>query len=160
MHSLRTMRCSSSMNSPIPVDFTNVVDQGKQLPLHIDFGFRANGEVVQSFLDAEIGKDRFNDRQTPGIDLPALQVCRSWLSSVRSGWDRDSRPRSTRTDVRSLACSNIWTSLDNLHNPAGERDKYHRPGSGCVGCELRVSRPCLADRHRSAWKHRRQSLHP
>ena len=28
--------------------------------------------MVQSFLDAEIGKDRLNDGQTPGIDLPAL----------------------------------------------------------------------------------------
>ena len=27
--------------------------------------------MVQSFLDAEVGKDRLNDGQTPGIDLPA-----------------------------------------------------------------------------------------
>ena len=71
MHSFRTICCSGSVNTPIPVDFTNVMDQRKQFPLHIDFGFRADGEVIQSFLDAEVGKDRLNAGQTPGLDLPA-----------------------------------------------------------------------------------------
>ena len=35
-----------SVDPSIGVDFTNVVDQGKQLPLHIYPGFRANGEVI------------------------------------------------------------------------------------------------------------------
>ena len=54
------------------MDFTNIVDESKQLPLDIDLGFRANGEVIQSFLYAEIGKNRLDDRQPPGIDLPAF----------------------------------------------------------------------------------------
>jgi hypothetical protein len=60
------------MNSPVALDFTNVVDESEQLPLDIHFGFGAEGEVVQVFLDAEIGKDRLHDRQTPGVDLPAF----------------------------------------------------------------------------------------
>ena len=61
------------MNSPIPLDFTNVVDQSEQLPLDIDLGFRTEGKVVQAFLHAEIGKDWLDDGQTPGIDLPACR---------------------------------------------------------------------------------------
>ena len=60
------------MNAPIPVDFTNVVDEREQLPLDIDLGFGAEGKVVQTFLDAQIGKDRLHDRQSPGVDLPAF----------------------------------------------------------------------------------------
>ncbi len=41
-----------SMNPSISVDFTNVVDESEQLPLHIHFGFGADGEMIQSFLDA------------------------------------------------------------------------------------------------------------
>ena len=66
------MRCFGSKNPPVLLDFTNVVDESEQLPLHIHFGFGAEGEVVQPFLDAEIGKDRLHDRQTPGVDLPAF----------------------------------------------------------------------------------------
>ena len=54
------------------LDFTKVVDQGKQLPLDIHLGFRADSKVVQAFLDAEVGKDWLDDGQTPGIDLFAL----------------------------------------------------------------------------------------
>jgi hypothetical protein len=59
------------MNLSVLLDFTNVVDPGKQLPLHIDFGSGANREVVQAFLDAEVGKDRLYHRQTPSVDLSA-----------------------------------------------------------------------------------------
>lgn len=61
------------MNAPIPVDFTNVMDESEQLPLDIDLGFRTDGEVVQAFLHAEVGKDRLDDRQTPGINFPAFR---------------------------------------------------------------------------------------
>ena len=60
------------MNPPISVDFTNVVDQGKQLPLDIHLGFRAQGKVIQALVQAEVSKDGLDDRQAPGIDLPAL----------------------------------------------------------------------------------------
>ena len=55
------------------MDFTNIVDQRKQLPLHIDLGFRPQGKVIQAFLNANIGKDRLDDRQAPGVDLFALR---------------------------------------------------------------------------------------
>jgi len=54
-----------SMNPPISVDFTNVVDESEELPLDIDLGFRTDGEVIQPFLHAEIRKDRLHDGQTP-----------------------------------------------------------------------------------------------
>lgn len=55
------------------MDFTNIVDQCKQLPLHIDLGFRAQGKVIQAFLNADIGKDRLDDRQSSGVALFALR---------------------------------------------------------------------------------------
>ena len=61
------------MNPPIPLDFTNVMDESEQLPLDIHLGFRTEGEVIQPFLHTEIRKDRFHDGQTPGIDLPAFR---------------------------------------------------------------------------------------
>ena len=61
------------MNPPIPVDFTNVVDESEQLPLHIHLGFRAEGEMIQSLLHAQVGKDWLHDRQAPGVDPPALR---------------------------------------------------------------------------------------
>ena len=54
------------------VDLADVVDQGKQAPLDIHLGFGAQGETIQTFLDADIGKYRLDDGQAPGIDLPAL----------------------------------------------------------------------------------------
>ena len=67
------MRYFLSMNASIPLDFTHVVDESEQLPLDIDLGFRTDGEVVPAFLDAEVGKDRREDGQTPGLDLPAFR---------------------------------------------------------------------------------------
>jgi hypothetical protein len=40
------------MNPPIPVDFTNVLDESEQFPLDIDLDFRANREMIQPFLHA------------------------------------------------------------------------------------------------------------
>ena len=54
-----------SMNPPISVDFTNVVDESEQLPLDIDLGFRTEGEVIQPFLYAEVGKDWLHNCETP-----------------------------------------------------------------------------------------------
>ncbi len=60
------------MTRSIPVDFTNVMDESEQFPLDIHFGFRAESEVIQPFLHADVGKDRLNDRQTPGVYFPAF----------------------------------------------------------------------------------------
>ena len=49
------------MNPPIPVDFTNVMNESEQHPLDIDLGFGTEGEMVQPFLHAEIGKNRLHD---------------------------------------------------------------------------------------------------
>ncbi|HSG46021.1 MAG TPA: hypothetical protein VLA72_23015 [Anaerolineales bacterium] len=38
------------------MDFTNIVDQGEQHPLHIYLGFRPQGKVVQAFLYVEFAK--------------------------------------------------------------------------------------------------------
>ena len=54
------------------VDFTNIMYQSKQFPLHIDLDFRPYGEVIQALLHADVGKDRLDDRQSSGIDLFAL----------------------------------------------------------------------------------------
>ena len=54
------------------VDFTNIMHESKQLPLYIHLDFRAQGEVVQSFLNSDIGEDRLDNSQTSGIDLFAL----------------------------------------------------------------------------------------
>ena len=76
-----------SQQLAISVDFTNVVDQSEQHPLHIHLGFRPQGEVVQAFLYAEIGKDRFNDRQSPGIDLSAFGCVDAGFHLIdQAGW--------------------------------------------------------------------------
>ena len=52
-------------------DFTNIVNQSKQLPLDIDLAFFAKGETIQTLVNPDVGKDLFDDRQTSGIDVPA-----------------------------------------------------------------------------------------
>jgi len=47
-----------SLSQPITMDFTNIVDQGRQFPLDIHSGFRAYVESMQSLLDVYIGKYR------------------------------------------------------------------------------------------------------
>ena len=54
------------------VDFTNIMHESEQLPLYIHLDFRAHGEVIQSFLNSDIGEDRLDNSQTSGIDLFAL----------------------------------------------------------------------------------------
>ena len=64
--------CSVSVNHSVLVDLADIVHQGKQPPLDIHLGFGAQGEVVQTLLDTDIGKDRLNNGQASGIDLFAL----------------------------------------------------------------------------------------
>ena len=59
------------IDPPIPVDFTNVMDESEQHPLDVNLGFRTEREMVQPFLHTEIRKDRLHDRQAPGVDLSA-----------------------------------------------------------------------------------------
>ena len=60
--------------------------QGKQAPLDIHLGFGADCEVVQAFLDADIGKDRLDNGQSSGIDLFALgEFILAFISSIRLG---------------------------------------------------------------------------
>ena len=73
MHSLQRMRFLWSLNLPISLNFTNVVDQGKQFPLDIHLGFGAQGKVIQAFVCAEVRKDGLDDRQSSSIDLPACR---------------------------------------------------------------------------------------
>jgi len=61
-----------SQRLPILVDFTNIVDQSEQHPLHVHLGFRPQSEVIYALLYADIGKDQLDDRQAPGIDLFAF----------------------------------------------------------------------------------------
>jgi len=51
------------------MDLADVVHQGKQPPLHIHLGLGAQGELVQSFLNADIGEHRLDDCQASGVDL-------------------------------------------------------------------------------------------
>lgn len=55
------------------MDFTNIVDQRKQLPLHIHLGFRAQVKVVQMLVHADIGKDGLDDRRSSGVDLSTMR---------------------------------------------------------------------------------------
>lgn len=49
------------------------MDQSEQFPLHIDFGFGSEGEMVQPFMDTDVGKDRLNDSKTPGVDAATMR---------------------------------------------------------------------------------------
>ena len=69
----QAIRRFRSLSHPIMVDFTNIVDQSKQFPLHIHLDFRSQGKAIQAFLHSNIGKDRFHNSQSPGIDLFALR---------------------------------------------------------------------------------------
>ena len=69
------------------VDLADIVDQSEQPPLYIHFQFRAQGESIHALLHADIGKNRFNDTQPPGIDLLALMRVNLGLHLVNHvGW--------------------------------------------------------------------------
>ena len=54
-------------------NFTNIMDESEQFPLHIDFSFGSEGEVVEPFMDPDVGKDRLDDYKSPGVDHPTLR---------------------------------------------------------------------------------------
>ncbi len=54
------------------MDLADVVHQSKQPPLHIHLSLGAQGESVQSFLNADIGEHRLDDCQASGVDLFTL----------------------------------------------------------------------------------------
>jgi hypothetical protein len=49
------------------VDFANVVNQGEQFRLDIYLRLCAQGEVIQSFLNADMGKHRLDNPQAKVI---------------------------------------------------------------------------------------------
>ena len=52
-------------------DFTNIVDESKQLPLDIDLALLAEGEMIQALVNSDVGKDRLNNSEASGIDPPS-----------------------------------------------------------------------------------------
>ena len=54
------------------MDLADIVDQSKQSPLYIHFPFGTQSESIHTLLHTDIGKDRFDDPQPPGIDPLAL----------------------------------------------------------------------------------------
>ena len=57
---------------PKSVDLADVVYQGEQPPLYIDFLFGTQSKVVHALVHTDIGKDRFHDPKSPGINALAL----------------------------------------------------------------------------------------
>ena len=55
-------------------NFTNIMDQSEQFPLNIHLALFAKGEMVHTFVNSDIGKDRFDNSQTPGVDHPAVRI--------------------------------------------------------------------------------------
>ena len=71
------------------VDFTNIVDQSEQLPLHIHLGFRPQGEMIQVLLHTDISEYRLDNAQTSGVDSLALfgiDLCLHRIEQI--GWLR------------------------------------------------------------------------
>lgn len=97
------------MNPPILVDFTNVMDESEQFPLDIHFGSRAESEVIQPFLHADVGKDRFHDtctacgasvaRRRAYIFLPSGVSIRAFICSIRLGCRLPTSMDKKRRDV-------------------------------------------------------------
>jgi hypothetical protein len=54
------------------VNLADIMHQSKQPPLYIHLGLGAQGEAVQSLLNADIGEDWLDDGQASGIDLLAF----------------------------------------------------------------------------------------
>jgi hypothetical protein len=48
------------------VNLADIVNQSKSPPLHIHLGLGAQGESIQLFLNADIGKHRLDDAQASG----------------------------------------------------------------------------------------------
>jgi len=65
----------------------NIVDQAVELPLALNLGFASQAEAVQSFVSADITKDRFNDRHAVAVNLFALGTIHTVFHPVGvAGW--------------------------------------------------------------------------
>jgi hypothetical protein len=57
---------------PKGVDLADIVYQSEQLPLYIHFQPGTKGEAMHALLHTDVGKDRLDNPQSPGIDALAL----------------------------------------------------------------------------------------
>ena len=57
---------------PISVDLTDVVYQSEQPPLYIHFALGTQSESIHTLLHTDIGKDRLDNTEPPGINALAL----------------------------------------------------------------------------------------
>jgi len=84
--------CAGLDQYPKSVDLADIVHQSEQSPLYIHFPFRAQGEAVHTLLHTDVGKDRFDNAQTPGIDALALFTIDPGLHLIdQVGWLRNHR---------------------------------------------------------------------
>ena len=60
------------MDRPVSVDLADIVNQSEQSPLYIHFALGTQRESIHTLLHTDIGKDRFDDPQPPGINAFAL----------------------------------------------------------------------------------------
>ena len=60
------------MDRPKGVDLADVMYDGKQVPLYIHFQFGPYCEAVHVLVDTDVGKDRLDDPESPGINAFAL----------------------------------------------------------------------------------------
>jgi len=70
------------------VDFADIVNQSepRTRPLYIHFGFGSQSEAVHTLMHTNVGKDRLNTPETPGIDtLPELTIdpCLHLIDQIR-----------------------------------------------------------------------------
>ena len=82
------------------MDLANIVDESEQAPLYIDFLFGTQSKVVHALVHTDIGKDRFHDPKSPGINALALLGIDLGLHLIdqvgrlRTHWDRKIPARS------------------------------------------------------------------
>jgi len=59
---------------PKNVDFADIVNQSepRTRPLYIHFTFRAQSKAVHTFVHTDVGKDRLDNAQSPGVDALSL----------------------------------------------------------------------------------------
>ena len=56
------------------MDFADIVNQSepRTRPLYIHFTFRAQSKAVHTFVHTDVGKDRLDNAQSPGVDALSL----------------------------------------------------------------------------------------
>jgi hypothetical protein len=57
---------------PKRVDLADSMDQSKQPPLYIHFQFGTQRKAVHALMHTDVGKDRLDNAQPPGVYLLAL----------------------------------------------------------------------------------------